>query len=150
AFDLTPVFETLAENAVKLCAAERAIIFRFDGKVLRPAAWHGATTELMEFVERNPIAPGRQTVSARAGLECRTVQVADVQTDPEYSYALTDIDPIRTILAVPMLKGDELVGVITIYRLEVKPFTEKQIALIATFADQAVIAIENARLLGEL
>ncbi|HKX08774.1 MAG TPA: GAF domain-containing protein [Stellaceae bacterium] len=149
-FDLAPVFETLAENAVKLCAAERAIIFRFDGKVLRPAAWHNASAELMEFVERHPIAPGRQTISARAALERRTVHVDDVQSDPEYSYALLDSDPIRTLLAVPMLKGDELVGVITIYRLEMKPFTEKQIALVQIFADQAVIAIENARLLGEL
>jgi len=149
-FDLTPVFQTLAENAVKLCAAERAIIFRFDGKVLRPAAWHNASAELMEYVERNPIAPGRHSVSARAALERRTVQIADVQADPEYSYALFDIDPIRTLLAVPMLKANELVGVITIYRLEVKPFTDKQIALVTIFADQAVIAIENVRLFEEL
>ncbi len=149
-FDLTPVFETLAENAVKLCAAERAIIFRFDGKVLRSVAFHNASAELREFVERNPIAPGRDTVSARAAIERRTVQVRDAQADPEYSYALSDVDPIRTILAVPMLKGDELVGVITIWRLEVKPFTDKQTALVTIFADQAVIAIENARLLGEL
>ncbi|HKF72886.1 MAG TPA: GAF domain-containing protein, partial [Stellaceae bacterium] len=150
AFDLGPVFQTLVENAVKLCDAERAVIFRFDGQVLRPAAWHGGTTELMDYVEQHPIAPGRQTISARAALERQTVQVADIQSDPEYTYALMDVDPIRTLLAVPMLKGDELVGVITIYRMEVKPFTEKQIALVTTFANQAVIAIENARLLGEL
>jgi GAF domain-containing protein/anti-sigma regulatory factor (Ser/Thr protein kinase) len=149
-FDLTPVFQTLAENAVKLCAAERAFIFRFDGKLLRLAAWHGASAQVVEFVEQHPITPGRNTMSARAALERRTVQVADIQADPEYTYALTDIDPIRTTLSVPMLKGDELVGVITVYRFEVKPFTEKQIALVTTFASQAVIAIENARLLGEL
>jgi signal transduction histidine kinase len=74
------------------------------------------------------------------------VQVADVQTDPEYHYVARDVDPIRTTLAVPMLKGDELIGTITIYRLEIKPFTQNQIALMEMFADQAVIAIENVRL----
>ena len=78
------------------------------------------------------------------------MQVADIQADPEYNYVARDVDPIRTTLAVPMLKGDELIGTITIYRLEVKPFTEKQIALMETFADQAVIAIENVRLFDEV
>ena len=78
------------------------------------------------------------------------MQVADIQNDPEYSYVAHDVDPIRTTLAVPMLKGDELIGTITIYRLEVKPFTAKQIALMETFADQAVIAIENVRLFEEV
>ena len=83
--------------------------------------------ENREFVNRNPIAPGRRSVSARAALERRSVQVPDVQADPEFAYAIRDVDPIRTVLAVPMLKGDDLVGTITIYRLEVKPFTDKQI-----------------------
>src|SRR5262245_36341146 len=150
AFDLRPIFDTMAESAVKLCEAERAFIFRFDGAVLRAVAAYNAGSETKEFVDQNPIAPGRHSISARAALERRTVHVADVQADPNYAYAVRDVDLIRTILAVPMLKGDELVGTITIYRLEVKPFNEKQIALIESFANQAVIAIENARLFEEV
>ena len=150
AFDLQPVFDTIAENAVKLCEAERAFIFRFDGKVLRAVASYNVGPETKEWVYRNPIVPGRHSVSARSALERRTVQIPDVQADPEYAYALRDVDPIRTTLAVPMLNGNDLVGTITIYRLEVKPFTDKQIALVETFADQAVIAIENVRLFEEV
>jgi GAF domain-containing protein len=149
-FDLQPVFDAIAENAVRLCEAERAFIFRFDGNVLRAVSSYNVGPEIREFVDRNPLVPGRHSMSARAALERRTVHVADIQADPDYAYAVRDRDLIRTMLAVPMLKGDELVGVITIYRLEVKPFTDKQVGLVETFADQAVVAIENARLLNEL
>jgi GAF domain-containing protein len=150
AFDLQPVFDTMAESAVRLCGAERAFIFRFEGELLRAVASYNAGTGVREFVARNPIAPGQHSISARAALERRTVHIADVQADAAYGYVMRDAEPIRTILAVPMLKGDDLVGTITIYRLEVKPFTDKQVALVETFAAQAVIAIENVRLFKEL
>src|SRR5258707_8437055 len=149
-FDLQAVFETLAENAVRLCEAERSFIFRFDGQYLRVVATHNASAEIRAFVERNPIAPGRASATARAALEQRTVHVLDAQTDPEYTYGSRQVEPFRTILTVPMLKADEMLGVILVYRLEVRPFSDSQIALLETFADQAVIAIENVRLFDEV
>jgi two-component system, NtrC family, sensor kinase len=149
-FDLQPVFETLAENAVKLCEAERSFIFRFDGQYLRVVATHNTSAEIRAFVERNPIAPGRASATARAALEQRTVHVLDAQTDPEYTYGSRQVEPFRTILTVPMLKAGEMLGVILVYRLDVRPFTDSQIALLETFADQAVIAIENVRLSDEV
>jgi GAF domain-containing protein len=148
--DTQPVFDTIVENAVRLCEAERAFIFRVDGELLRAVAYYNVGPELREFVDRNPIALGQHSVSARAAQEKRTVQVPDIQTDPDYAYAVRDVDLIRTVLAVLMLKGDNLLGTITIYRLEAKPFADKQVALLETFADQAVIAIENVRLFDEV
>ena len=149
-FDLQPVFETLAENAVRLCEAERAILFRYDGELLRVVAHANASPELIAYVERNPIAAGRHSVTARAALERRTIHVQDVRADAEYSYTEEQVDPYRTAMAIPMLRGGELLGVIIIHRYEVRPFTDSQVALMETFADQAAIAIENARLLSEL
>ena len=94
---------------------------------------------------------GRDSASGRVVLERRTIHIPDVLVDSEYSYGAKDVEAIRTILSVPILKGDDLLGVIGIYTLEeVRPFTEKQIALVETFADQAAIAIDNVRLLDEL
>jgi GAF domain-containing protein len=108
AFDLQPVFDTMAENAVRLCEAERGFIFRFDGKFLRLAATYNVGPEAREFVDRNPIAPGRHSIAARAAFERRTVHVADVQADPDagYAHAMRDVELFRTVLAVPMLKDD--------------------------------------------
>jgi signal transduction histidine kinase len=110
-----------------------------------------APQELRDFIVQNPFGPGRQTVVGRAALERGTVHIRDVLADPEYSYGAKDVENIRTVLAVPILKGDELLGVLAIYHLEeVRPFTDKQIALLEIFADQAAIAIDNVRLLDEL
>jgi GAF domain-containing protein len=150
AFDLQPVFETVAESSVRLCGADRAFIFRFDGELLRMVAAYNSTEEFTDFVRRNPIRPGRHSGSARAALERRTIHIRDVRDDPEYTYGAKNVEAIRTVLGVPILKGDELLGVMMIYHLEVKPFTDSQIALVETFADQAAIAIENVRLFEDL
>jgi GAF domain-containing protein len=152
AFDLQPVFETVVESAVKLCGAERAFINRFDGELLRSVASYNVPPEFAEWVAQHPVRPGRHSGSARAALERRTVHIHDCQTDPEYTYlrGTKEAEESHTLLAVPILKGDDLLGVIMIYRFEVKPFTEQQIALIETFADQAAIAIENVRLFDEI
>jgi GAF domain-containing protein/anti-sigma regulatory factor (Ser/Thr protein kinase) len=149
-FDLQPVFTTLVENAVRLCGAERGLIFRFDGQWLRVAVTQNVAPELRDFFDRNPIAIDRHSNAGRAALERRTIHNRDVRSDPDYKYGGKLVDPYRTVLAVPMLKGSELLGVIVIYRHEVRPFTDNQIALMETFADQAVIAIENVRLFTEL
>jgi GAF domain-containing protein len=151
AFDLEAVFETVAESAVRLCGADRAFILRFDGELLRMAVAYNAPQKLKDFRYQNPIRPGRSSASGRAALERRTIQIPDVQADPEFSDGSKNIEAVRTILSVPILKGDDLLGVVAIYTLEeVRPFTDKQIALLETFADQAAIAIDNVRLLDEL
>jgi two-component system, NtrC family, sensor kinase len=146
AFDLQPVFETVAESAVRLCGADRAAVFRFDGEVLRCVVCHNAPPELESFIRDNPIHLNRSSGAGRAALERRTIHIPDVTADPEYTWKSKDIASVRTVLTVPILKGDDLLGVILTYRLEVIPFTDRQIALVESFADQAAIAIENVRL----
>ena len=149
-FDLQPVLDTVIENAARLCKARRGIILRREGDSFHGVAFYNASAELVEFIKSHPVTPGRQTITARVALERRTIHVADIQADPEYRYALRDIDPIRTELGVPMFRGNEVLGVIILYKLEIDPFTDNQIGLVETFADQAVIAIENVRLFTEL
>jgi two-component system, NtrC family, sensor kinase len=147
AFDLNAVFETVAENSVRLCGADRAFIFRYDGELLHMAVAYNAPQEFKEWVAQHPIRPGRHSGSARAALERRTIHIPDVRADPEYTYGAKDAEDIRTVLGVPILKGNDLLGVMMIYHLDgVRPFTDTQIALVETFADQAAIAIENVRL----
>jgi two-component system, NtrC family, sensor kinase len=147
AFDLQAVFATVAESSARLCDADRAFIFRFDGELLRMVAAYNSSPEFIEWVAQHPIRPGRHSGAARAALERRTIHIADVRADPEYTYGAKDVETIRTVLGVPILKSDDLLGVMMIYHLQgVKPFTDTQIRLVETFADQAAIAIENVRL----
>ena len=147
AFDLNAVFETVVESSVRLCGAERGFIYRFDGELLRMAVGYNVSPSLVKFVEANPIRPGRHSAAARAAAERRTVHIPNVLVDPEYTYGSKNLGEFQTVLGVPILKGDDLLGVIIIHPQNgVRPFTDKQIALVETFADQTAIAIENVRL----
>jgi signal transduction histidine kinase len=150
-FDLQAVLDALLEYATRLCDAESGLIWRFDGEVFRAAAAYGVRQELVAFWGQHPIRPGRGSVTGRAALERRAVQIPDALADPEYHLAQSQqLGGYRTLLGVPMLRGDVLVGVFGLQRYQVQPFTDKQIDLVTTFADQAVIAIENVRLFEEV
>ena len=151
AFDLQPVLETLVENAVRLAVATWGHIYRFDGEVFRTMADYGMPSEVRDFWQQTPLRPGRGSGSGRAALERRTIHIPDVLADPDYELAEAQKQQgIRSLLCVPVLSGSSLIGVFALLRTEVRPFTDKEIELVTTFADQAAIAIENSRLLSEL
>jgi GAF domain-containing protein len=150
-FDLQTVIDTLVVSAAKLCGADRGYIFQRDGEVYKFAANYGFTAELTEFAKQNPIAPGRGTITGRVALEGKTVHVHDVLADPEFTgYGYQSRGDFRTTLGVPLMREGKTIGVFFLARTLVKPFTEKQIELVTTFADQAVIAIENVRLFDDV
>jgi GAF domain-containing protein len=149
--DLQPVFQTILDNGVRLCEAQNGAVFRFDGEVFRAVVWKNISPALSSFVQNTPIPPGRESALRRVGLEKRPVHIPDMLADPECIVPEPyKEEGIRTNLAVPLLKENNLIGAIAIHRREVRPFTEAQIKLLETFADQAVIAIENVRLFQEL
>ena len=150
-FDLATVLQALIENATQLCDATRGHIFTFDGGLLHFAAAYGATPEFVRFLESTPIAPGPNSVAGRAAMTRIMVHVDDVLTEPGYQYRdLQQLQDYRTVLAAPVLREDALLAVVTILKTRVEPFTPKNLELITTFADQAGIAIENARLIEQL
>jgi len=152
AFDLQPVLETLIENATKLCGADKGYIHRLRGDVYTMAVSYGASDEFKTFMKEHPIhASGRETLVGRVVLERRPVHIPDVLSDPDYKWSEAQkAGGYRTLLGVPMLREGMPIGVIVIWRERVEAFTDKQIALVTTFADQAVIAIENVRLFQEI
>ena len=150
-FDLQPVLDALVETAAKLCAADMASIATRDGEVYRVKANYALNPEWSALVRTLSFRPGRDTVTGRTLLERQTVQIADITTDPEYALsAAASVGKIRTVIGVPLLREGDPTGVMQLARSRNEPFTQRQIELIRTFADQAAIAIENARLLNEL
>jgi signal transduction histidine kinase len=150
-FDLQAVLDTLVESAARLCEAEMASINRQEGENYRQVASYGYSREFNEFMARHPIPASGGSIAGRTAAEGKAVQVLDVLADAEYQFKEgAKIGGTRTMLGVPLLREGKPVGVIVLSRTSVRPFTDKQIELVQTFADQAVIAIENARLFDEV
>ena len=149
--DVQSVFDAIAASAVTLCEALNGGVFRFDGSLIHLVAHHNYSPDELETIQRVfPIPPGRGSVTARAILTGAVAHVPDVTTDPEYVYSSLAQTGLHTTLSVPMVRDGHPIGAITATRREVRPFSDTQIALLQTFADQALIAIENARLFQEL
>jgi GAF domain-containing protein len=150
-FDLQTVLDTLTEAAARLCEADMAAIMRPRGTTFYYTTSYGFPVDYLEFVRTVPLTAGRGSVMGRTLIEGKAVQVPDILADPEYMYLdHQEKSGARTILGVPLLREGNPIGVVLLYRQEVRPFTEKQIGLVTTFADQAVIAIENVRLFEEV
>jgi GAF domain-containing protein len=150
-FDLQVVLDTLVESAARLCEADMAAITRQRGKAYYQVAGYGFSPQFKQMMESHPLELGRGSITGRVALEGKVVHVHDVQSDSEYKLAeAMKLGDVRTVLGVPLLREGTPIGVIVLQRRTVKPFSNKQIELVATFADQAVIAIENVRLFEEV
>ena len=149
-FELQPVLDALVESATRLCEAENSFIFLRDGEVYRLAANHGFSPQFEQYVKEHPVPPGRETLAGRVALGAGVVHIPDVLADLEFTWHESQrLGGFRAMLGVPLLRDGSCVGVIALTRATPRPFTTKQIELVATFADQAVIAIENVRLFDE-
>jgi PAS domain S-box-containing protein len=150
AFELQAVLRTLIESATRLAGADRGSVFRAGADGFRLAADSGGTAELLEHMAAVAIAPGRDSLVGRTALEARVVQIDDVLADPDYRHLNAQrMGRYRTALGVPLLRDGAVIGVITLFKTRVEPFTPAQIALVSTFSKQAAVAIENARLFNE-
>jgi len=150
--DVQPVFDLIVKRAVELCGAAFGYVLRYDGEILSLAAHHVPNAEGLRVLEATfPMRANRQAFTGRSVLERRVVHIHDVLTEPNYAYSqLQQVLGYRTFVVVPIFQQDSPIGAIAVYRQEVAPFSDAQIALVETFANQAVIAIENARLFSEL
>ena len=151
-FELQSVLEAVIERASRLCRAQSGFIYRLDGELYTMDVAFNTTPEFRSFTERSPIrATNLGTLTARVGLERRPIQIPDVLQDPEYTYwEAQRIGKFRTLFGVPLMRDDAVLGVLTLWRTEPEPFTEDEIHLVSAFADQAVVAIEQARSAREL
>ncbi|TIN33356.1 MAG: GAF domain-containing protein [Mesorhizobium sp.] len=151
AFDLQTVLDTLVESAVRLCRADKGCLERIIDGRFEYAAITGFPPGFREYGETHQTEPGRGSAVGRAAEELRVIQIEDVTVDPEYTHsAIAAVGGMRTVLAVPLLREGELLGTFAMIRTEVRPFNEREIELVKTFADQAVIAIQNVRLFDEV
>jgi signal transduction histidine kinase len=150
-FDLRTVLQTLVESAARFCNADKTTIIREKDGLFRTAEAHGYSREFLDYIRSTPIKAERGSAAGRALVEGSVVHIPDVKADPEYTFVEAPrLGDFRTILCVPMLREGIPIGVLTLTRSEVQPFTAKQIELVTTFADQAAIAIENVRLFDEI
>jgi GAF domain-containing protein len=150
-FDLSALLSTLVKSAARLCEADMVSILQPKGKIFQYAASYGYSPEFVRFMEEHPLGIGRGTVVGRTLLEGKPIHVPDVTVDPKYTFLdAQKVGRFRTILGVPMLRQASPIGVIVLMRTRVQPFKIRDIELVATFADKAVIAIENVRLVKKL
>src|SRR5262249_4607159 len=150
--DVQPVFDTIAESTARLCGADIAWVFRFDGQLLHFAAQHGLSPTGIQAVRSvYPMAPGRGSAAARSIVSRGVAHIPDVSMDPDYTHGPTaQAMAYRSIVAVPMLPDGLPLGSIVVARSQPGALPERQVQLVRTFADQAVIALENVRLFNEL